>query len=76
MINSEIEKEIIKDLSNLPVELQEKVKEFTHSLLIAKSKGTPGKDLLKFSGIIDDNNAEELRKIINEDCSKIDHNEW
>ncbi|MFH0975655.1 MAG: hypothetical protein V1874_07710 [Spirochaetota bacterium] len=76
MINSEIQKEIINDLSNLPIELQKKVKEFTHTLLLTKSKGIPGRDILKFSGIIDDNNAEELRKIIDEGCSKVDYNEW
>jgi hypothetical protein len=76
MINAEIKKEIIKDLNNLPIELQKKVKEFTHTLLNTKSKGVQGRDLLKFSGIIDDNNAEELRKIIDEGCATVDHNEW
>ena len=35
-----------------------------------------GKYLLKFSGIIDDISAKEMRNVISEDCESIDHNEW
>ena len=76
MIHSEIKKMIIDDLKNLSFEMQKRVQEFTHALLVSQSKGTPGKELVKFSGIIDDEDAEKIREAVDEGCEKVDFNEW
>ncbi len=69
MISPEIKKQIIEDLDNLPLESQKKVRDFTHALRVSQPEGTPGKNLLKFSGIMDDETADEMRQAI-KDCEK------
>jgi hypothetical protein len=53
LTDSNIAKELLKQLDQLPLDSQKKVLEFAQSLNTAISKGKPGKDLLKFAGTID-----------------------
>ena len=73
---TEIKKQIIDDLDKLPIEMQKRVKDFVQALVISKPKGTPGKDLLKFAGILNDEDAKEIREAIEEGCGKVDKNGW
>jgi hypothetical protein len=76
MKTAEIKKQIIKDLGGLPVELQKRVQEFTHALLVTQPKGTPGKDLLRFSGLIDKGDLDKMKSAIESGCERVDSNEW
>ncbi len=75
MINLEIKKLLIEYLNHLPIESQKKVRNFAHALVISQSKGTSGKDLLKFSGIMDQNDIDEMKEAIG-DCEKVDQSGW
>lgn len=76
MISLEIKKKLIEDLSNLPFDSQKKVQEFAHALLITQSRGKSGKEMIKFSGIMSNDDAGELKRIIESGCEKVDLNEW
>ena len=76
MVNPGIKKQILDDLKHLPFELQKRVQEFTHALQISQPKGTSGKDILKFSGIIDHDEAKRMERAIEAGCEKVDADEW
>jgi hypothetical protein len=76
MINLEIKKKLIEDLKNLPFDSQKKVQEFAHALLITQSRGKSGKDMARFSGILNHEEAGELKKRIKNGCEQVDINEW
>ena len=76
MISPEIKKKILDDLSKLPVEKQRRVQEFTHALLISQPKAKSGKDILKLKGTLENEDALEIKNIIEEGCEQVDLNEW
>ncbi len=76
MISLEIKKKLIEDLNNLPFDSQKKVQEFAHALLITQSIGKSGRDMARFSGVLSNDDASELKKIIEGGCEKVDFNEW
>jgi len=76
MINTEIKKRLIEDLKDLPFDSQKKVQEFAHALLITHNKGRSGKNMVKFSGLMAREDADELKQIIEGGCEKVDINEW
>jgi hypothetical protein len=76
MLDTSLQNELIKEMEQLPPNLQRKVVEYAHSLKKPLPEGTPGKDLLKFAGILSREEAEEMLKVIEEDCERIDPNEW
>lgn len=76
MISLEIKKKLIEDLNNLPFDSQKKVQEFAHALLLTQSRGKSGKEMMKFSGTFSNDDAGELKRIIESGCEKVDLNEW
>jgi hypothetical protein len=76
MINAEIKKKLIDDLNSLPFDSQKKVQEFAHALLVTRTMGKSGKDMVKFSGLLGKEDADELKQIIDAGCEKVDINEW
>lgn len=76
MVNPEIKKKLIEDLKNLPFDSQKKVQEFAHALLITQHRGKSGKEMIKFSGILTNDEAGELRRIVESGCEMVDINEW
>lgn len=76
MLNPSLEKEIIAQLGKLPLEKQQQVLHFVRALTIAKPLGVPGKDLLRFAGAIESNDLQDMARVIEEDCEKVNLNEW
>jgi hypothetical protein len=76
VVNTEIKKKLIEDLNNLPFDSQKKVQEFAHALLITQHRGKSGKEMIKFSGILTNDEAGELKQIIESGCEKVYLNEW
>ena len=76
MISPEIKKKILDDLNKLSVEKQRRVQEFTHALLISQPKSKSGKDILKLKGTLENEDALEIKNIIEEGCEQVDLNEW
>jgi hypothetical protein len=75
MPNPSIEKEIITQLGRLPPEKQQEVLHFVRALT-TKPLGVPGKDLLRFSGAIEPGDLQLMAQVIEEDCEKVNPDEW
>lgn len=73
MISSSIREEIDQVLDDLTPEMQEKALGLLRTL--ARPKGVPGRELLRFSGIISKEDARAMSEAI-EDCERVDLNEW
>jgi hypothetical protein len=71
-----IEEEIIKELDRLPPELQRRVLEFTRALALSLPKGVPGKQLLRFFGVLSAEDARAMAQAIEAECEQVDHNAW
>lgn len=75
-MGSKIIEKVVEQLRTMPPELQWRVLEFTRALSISTPRGVPGKDLLRFSGMISITDLEQMREAIDQGCEKIDTNEW
>ena len=76
MIYSSIKQEIVKRLDYLPLELQRRVLDFTRALVLSQPKGVPGKQLLRFAGILEAEDAQAMTQAIEAGCERVDVNEW
>jgi hypothetical protein len=76
MLDSSIQNELLRELELLSQPLQRKVVEFAHSLTQEKPRGIPGDQLLRFAGTMSEEEAKEMMTAIEEDCERIDANEW
>ncbi|MEP1060165.1 hypothetical protein [Phormidium sp. FACHB-592] len=50
--------------------------EFVRSLVKAEVRGTPGQQLLRFAGSIPSDDLQLMREAIEQDCARVDINEW
>jgi hypothetical protein len=75
MPHSDLSQEILKQLNQLPVELQRKVLNFAQNLPSSLPKGTPGKELLRFSGIMSAEDIAAMTQAIEEGCEQVDADE-
>jgi hypothetical protein len=71
-----LEQEILDHLRKLEPEQQARVLTFVRTLSGTLPKGVPGRELLRFAGVIDKEDADAMRKAIEEGCERIDANEW
>jgi hypothetical protein len=67
---------IADEVAKLPPQDQERVLAFAQALNLSPQRGTPGKDLLQFAGSIDKDDAEAMKRAIEEECERIDGDEW
>ncbi len=67
---------VIEQLKTLPQELQWRVLEFTRALAQSTPHGVPGRQLRRFAGTISPEDAELMRKAIEQGCEQVDTNEW
>lgn len=75
-MSSTIKDRVIKQIENLPENLQQQVLIFIKSLQIKEQKGVAGKQLLGFAGDIPLDDLNLMQKEIEEGCEKVDLNEW
>lgn len=75
-MSASIKQEIIEQIDKMPIELQKQVLDFAHALVLSEPKGVPGRELLKFVGIMTPEEAEEMAKAIEEGCEQIDYTKW
>ena len=71
-----VQQEISKELERLPIELQQRVLEYTRALGGTKPEGQPGKELLRFAGLIDADTARTMLEAIEAGCERVDPNDW
>lgn len=68
--------EVVDQLKVMPPELQSQVLEFVRNLVKTELRGTPGTELIYLAGSIPTDDLELMRQAIEEDCQKVDFNEW
>jgi hypothetical protein len=68
--------EVIEQLKALPQELQRQVLEFTRTLAQSKSRGIPGRQLVRFAGVIPPDDVRLMSEAIEQGCERVDQNEW
>ena len=75
-MNSAIILEATKQMANLPYDLQEMVLKFIEKLTLFGKSGVSGRSLLKYAGFISPDDLKIMSDVIENDCRKIDINEW
>jgi len=75
-MNSYIVDKVIEQLKALPSELQWRVLEFTRALTLSTPHGIPGQQLLRFAGAIPSEDLKLMQEVIEQDCERVDTNEW
>ncbi|MEL6438097.1 MAG: hypothetical protein AAFQ80_02405 [Cyanobacteria bacterium J06621_8] len=75
MSKTDIEQQIIKQLQDLEEAQQLQILNFAKSLAV-NNAGVAGKSLLKFAGSIPEEELELMSDAINQECRKIDLDEW
>jgi hypothetical protein len=76
MLNVTVKKEIINQMGQLDYEHQRRVLDFARALAVTGAKGVPGKLLLPFGGTYPSDDLKEMKKAIEDNCEKVDQNEW
>jgi hypothetical protein len=76
MTNPTLERELHQHLDRLSAEDQLQVLYLARSLAGSKAIGVPGKELLRFAGLIPKEDLEEMKQAIEEDCGRIDPDGW
>ena len=76
MIDTTIQKELLAHLAKLPEEKQRRVLDFAHALVLSTPRGVPGSQLLQLAGTMTKEEAKEMLSVIEEDCERVDPDEW
>ena len=76
MLNATVKKEIMDHIGQLDYEHQRRVLDFARALAVTGPKGVPGKQLLSFAGAIPADDLKEMIQAIEENCEKVDADEW
>jgi hypothetical protein len=66
--------QILEQISGLPREQQRQVLEFARTL--SASRGVPGKELLRFGGLIPKEELQRMNAAIEEGCERMDDDAW
>ncbi|MQA88694.1 MAG: hypothetical protein GEU90_00465 [Gemmatimonas sp.] len=70
-----LERELREHLTALAPDQQRQVLEYARALGAGPRRGVPGGALLRFAGALEQGEAAELRRAV-EDCETIDPNGW
>ena len=76
MASTLLQEELLKEIDQLPPALQRRVLDFARALADSTPQGVPGDTLLQFAGIMSPAEADEFLRSIEEDCERVDPNEW
>ena len=76
MLNATVKKEIVNQIERLDYEHQRRVLEFARVLAVSGPKGVPGKTLLSFAGAIHADDLKTIKQAIEDNCEKVNLNEW
>ena len=72
----QIKEEIIGRLERLPAGMQQRVLDFMDTLLPSLPRGMPINELQRFAGLLEPEDANEMRAAIEEGCEQVNPNEW
>lgn len=76
MLDGNVENQLRQRMQTLSPDQQREVLQFAGQLATSEPKGTPGKELLRFAGTLSPEEADEMRRVIEEDCEQVDLREW
>jgi len=76
MFSDVFKEEIVNEIGRLDYGNQRRVLDFVKALAAAGRKGVAGKQLLSFAGVIPPEDLDEIRNAIEENCEKVDRDEW
>jgi len=76
MTENTLKLEILKQLEKLNDDEQRRVLQLIRSIQERPPRGTPGKDLLSFAGSISESDLTEMEQAIEQDCEKVNTDEW
>jgi len=68
MTDLSIKQEIAKQLDRLPLELQRRVLDFIQALILSLPEGVSGKQLIRFAGILEAEDARAMAQAIEDGC--------
>ncbi len=68
--------EVVEQLNGMPQSLQKQVLEFAKTLTNSAFQGVPGYQLLQFAGTIQPDDLALMREAIEQNCERVDANEW
>ena len=71
-----IQSEILNYLGQLGFQDQARVVNLARTLAESSKRGTPGKDLLRVVGTISHDDLEQMKEVIEQECERLDSNEW
>lgn len=75
-MSKHLQGEILEQLRMLPVAEQCRVLEFARALALARPRGVPGKELLRFAGTIPRDQLQQMKDAIEEGCEQVDAKDW
>jgi hypothetical protein len=77
-MNPSIIEQVVEQLRAMPQPLQWKVLKFARTLVKTDSKiqGISGQKLLCFAGVIPSGDLQLMKQAIEQDCGRVDLNEW
>ncbi len=76
MTSQGLEQQIHEQLRHLPFEQQRQVLDFARALVVTRTRGTPGRALLRFAGAINVEDLAIMAQAIEKGCEKVDADEW
>ena len=68
--------QILEQLSGLPDDQQRQVLDFARALAMSSPLGIPGKDLLRFGGLISEEDLKQMNAAIEDGCERVDAHKW
>lgn len=68
--------EVVEQLKVMPQHLQLQVLGFVRALAKAEVRGMPGQQLLRFAGSIPPDDLQLMHEAIEQDCERVDADEW
>ena len=76
MIDEDIRSALLKQIDQLPISQQRRVLDYAASLAEPAGTKVPEDDLLSLCGSMPTEDAQEMIRVIEEECERIDPNEW
>lgn len=71
-----VKEQILTDLARMTPDMQRQAGELVHGMIPEARKGTPGRELLRFAGMIDPISLKEMSEAIEAGCERVDLDEW
>jgi hypothetical protein len=68
--------QILEQLNGLPADQQKRVLDFARALALSAPVGVPGRELVRFGGVIPREALEQISSAIEEGCERIDADGW